>query len=46
YGNTHQMNADEIFDCWVNNQSFSAVLEKRKQLNIEFENAQKIASGR
>ncbi|KAA6329494.1 Phosphoadenosine phosphosulfate reductase [termite gut metagenome] len=46
YGNTHQMNADEIFDCWVNNQSFSAVLEKRKQLNIEFANAQKIASGR
>jgi phosphoadenosine phosphosulfate reductase len=36
YGNRYNMTADEIFDCWVNNQSFSAVIGKRKQFEIEF----------
>ena len=36
YGQKYNMTADEIFDCWIKNENFSAVVEKRLQKEIEF----------
>ena len=37
YGNKYNMSADEIFDCWINNQNFATVVGKRAQTEINFE---------
>ena len=37
YGQKYNMTADEIFDCWIKNENFSTVLDKRRQKEIDFE---------
>ena len=36
YGNKYNMTADEIFECWSNNENFSEAVKRRGQLKINF----------